>query len=120
MNWRRLRPLLVLIAIAVAIPTVLSASGLADKRDTTYKKRNLESTRKLDIRYEDDYQYEATFEKCEIQSIDQLAKTLHVPAKPVPVARAYSLRHAPMYRDAVFRGCRDAYLGHWDPPSDAP
>jgi hypothetical protein len=119
-NARKLRPLLILIVIACAVPTVLSTTGLADKRDRTYKKRNLESTRKLDIKYEDDYQYEATFEKCEIQSIDQLAKTLHVPARPAPVARAYARHHAPMYREAVFRGCRDAYLEHWNPPSDGP
>jgi hypothetical protein len=116
-NWRRLRPLLILIVVAAAIPTVLATTGLADKRDRTYAKRDLDSKRKLDLQYEDDYQYEATFEKCEIQDIHTLAKTLGVPAKATPVARAYARHHEPAVRDAVFHGCRDAYLGRWNPPS---
>jgi hypothetical protein len=116
-RWRRLGPLAVVLLVAVTIPAVTSLTGLADKRDRTYETRSLESKHQLDLAYDDDYQYEATFEKCEIQSIDSLATALGVPARPTPVARAYARHHAPAVRTAVFHGCRDAYLKRWHPPS---
>jgi hypothetical protein len=116
MKWRSLRPLVVVIVVAAAVPTVVSATGVADKRDRTYEKRPLHATRALDLQYEADYQYEAAFEKCEIQSLDHMASMLQVPPQPGPVARAYAKRHQPAYREAVGDGCRDAYLGRWNPP----
>jgi hypothetical protein len=116
-TWRRLRPLLVVILVLVAIPPLVSLSGAADKRNRTYKKRSLEGRRSLNLRWERDYQYEATFEKCEIQRIDSLATTLGVQPTPDAVAHAYALKHDPAVREVVYEGCRDAYLGRWSPPS---
>ena len=99
------------ILVLAAIPPLVSLTGAADKRERTFK------TRSLDLRYERDYQYEATFEKCEIQSIESLAAGLGVEATPEAVARAYALRHEPSVRAVVYKGCRDAYQGHWAPPS---
>jgi hypothetical protein len=106
------------ILVLAAVPPLVSLTGAADKRDRTYKKRSFEGRRALDLQYERDYQYEATFEKCEIQGIDTLAAGLGVPATPEAVARAYSLKHEPSVRAVVYKGCRDAYRGHWAPPSD--
>jgi hypothetical protein len=116
--WRKLRPLVIVIIVAVAIPPLVSLSGAADKRDRTYKKRDLTGRRTLDLKYERDYQYEATFEKCEIQRIDVLAASLGVPATPEAVSRAYAKRHEASIRQVVYSGCRDAYRGKWHPPSE--
>jgi hypothetical protein len=118
LTWRRLRPLVIVILVLVAIPPLVSLTGAADKRDRTYKKRSLEGRRVLDLQYERDYQYEATFEKCEIQSIESLAAGLGVQPTPEIVARAYARKHEPSVREVVYRGCRDAYLGRWAPPSE--
>jgi hypothetical protein len=117
-TWRKLRPLVIVLLLAVSIPALLSLTGATDKRDRVYDKRNLTSRRSLDLRYERDYQYEATFEKCEIQRIDDLASTLGVPATPEDVSRAYARRHEPSIREVVYNGCRDAYRGRWNPPKD--
>ena len=106
------------ILVLAAIPPLVSLTGAADKRERTFKTRSLEGRRALDLRYERDYQYEATFEKCEIQSIESLAAGLGVEATPEAVARAYALKHEPSVRAVVYKGCRDAYRGHWAPPSE--
>jgi len=115
---RSLAPLLVLVALVATVPVVLSLTGVADAPSHRYEKRSVDGRRALDRRWESDYQYEATFEKCEIQSIHQMAATFHVPATPTAVARAYARHHAPATRTAVYNGCRDAYLGRWNPPKD--
>ncbi len=115
---RTVAPLLVLVCLVASVPVVLSLTGIADAPPHKYAKRSLDGRRALDRRWESDYQYEATFEKCEIQSIHQMAATFGVPATPTAVARAYARRHAPMTRKAVFNGCRDAYLGRWNPPQN--
>jgi hypothetical protein len=119
-RWRRLRPLAIVILVAVAIPPLVSLTGLADKRDRSYEKRSLTHRRALDLTYERDYQYEATFEKCEIQSLGDLASTLGVEPTAEAVSRAYARRHEPSIRETVYRGCRDAYKGRWNPPSNPP
>ena len=115
-RWRALRPLAILLVLGAAVPYVVSLSGVADHRDRTHKVRSYESNRRLDLRWERDYQYEATFEKCDIQRIDVLASGLGVPAEPTLVARAYAARHEASIRDVVFQGCRDAMIGRWSPP----
>jgi hypothetical protein len=117
-TWRRLKPLAILIVVAAAVPFAIQATGIASKRDFTHEKRSLDGRRELNLRWERSYQYEAAFEKCEIQSIDQVASTLHVPATPDTVGRAYARHHAPAIRGAIYHGCRDAYLGRWNPPKD--
>jgi hypothetical protein len=117
-RWRALKPLAILLVVSAAVPFAIQATGLADGRDYTHQKRSLDKRRALNLRWEASYQYEATFEKCEIQDINQLAATLHVPAEPSAVARAYARHHAPAIRGAVYTGCRDAYLGRWNPPKD--
>jgi hypothetical protein len=117
-RWRKLAPLAILVCVVTAVPLIVSASGMGDAPQHRYAKRTVDGRRQLDLRWENSYQYEATFEKCEIQSIDQMAKTFHVPATPTAVARAYARHHAPATRAAVLNGCRDAYLGRWNPPKD--
>jgi hypothetical protein len=116
--WRRLVPLATLLCVAAAVPTVIYVAGIGDAPQHHFTKRSEDGRRQLDIKYESDYQYEATFEKCEIQSMNQLARTYGVPASPTAVARAYARHHAPAVREVVFKGCRDAYLERWDPPND--
>jgi hypothetical protein len=116
--WRRLVPLATLLCIAAAVPVVIYVAGIGDAPQHHFAKRSVDGRRQLDVKYESDYQYESTYEKCEIQSIEQMAATFHVPAKPTPVARAYAREHDPTTRKAVFDGCRDAYLGVWHPPSN--
>ncbi|MEA2429045.1 MAG: hypothetical protein QOF37_2673 [Thermoleophilaceae bacterium] len=115
-RWRALRPLAILLVVGAAVPWVVSLSGVDDRRDRTHVVRSYYSNRKLDLKWERDYQYEATFEKCDIQQIDVLASGLGVPPDPTAVARAYSLRHEPSIRQVVFQGCRDALIGRWSPP----
>ena len=117
-RWRTLVPLAIVVCVATAVPFAVSLAGIGQAPQHQFKKRSADGRRQLDVRYESDYQYKATFEKCEIQSIDQMAATFHVPAKPTAVARAYARHHEPATRAAVFRGCRDAYLGRWNPPTD--
>ena len=117
-RWRRLRPLAVVILIAVAVPPIVSIAGVDHHREHVYPKRSVDGRRARNLVYERSYQYEATFEKCEIQSIDTLAATLGVPPTPTAVARAYAAKHEPAVREVTFRGCRDAYTEHWAPPSD--
>jgi hypothetical protein len=116
--WRRLVPLATLLCVAAAVPMVIYAAGIGDAPQHHFTKRSVDGRRQLDLRYESSYQYEATFEKCEIQSIDQMARTFHVAATPTAVARAYARHHEPSTRAAVFHGCRDAYAGRWNPPKD--
>ena len=118
-RWQALRPLLLVIAVCAAVPPILALTGVADKRDRTYEKRSNEGRRALNLQYEGDYQYEAAFEKCEIQSVDGMAATFGVPPDATAVARAYARRHAPAIRASIFRGCRDAFLGRWNPPGAA-
>jgi hypothetical protein len=116
-GWRKLRPLALIIVLIAAVPAILSLTPGADKRKRVYEVRSVHSVRTLDLKYERDYQYEATFEKCEIQSIGSLATALHVPATPDAVGRAYARRHEASIRETVYRGCRDAYLHRWQPPA---
>jgi uncharacterized protein (DUF4213/DUF364 family) len=118
-RWRLLRPLGILIVVVTAVPWVVSLSGAADKRVTTHEVRSVNGGRALDLTYERDYQYEATFEKCEIQSLDTLAASMGVTATPEAVARVYASRHEASIRDVVYRGCRDAFTAKWAPPSSA-
>jgi hypothetical protein len=117
-RWRSLVPLAALLCVVTAVPLVVSLSGIGDAPQHRFAKRSVDGRRQLDLRYESSYQYEATFEKCEIQSIGQMAKTFHVAATPTAVARAYARHHEPATRAAVFAGCRDAYAGRWNPPKD--
>jgi hypothetical protein len=117
-RWRALRPLAILLVVTAAVPFAIQSTGLADKRDTTQERRSNDKRRALNLQWEADYQYEAAFEKCEIQSIDQLAATLGVPPNPTAVGKAYARHHAPAIRDAIYHGCRDAYRGVWSPPKD--
>jgi hypothetical protein len=116
--WRRLVPLATLLCVAAAVPLVIHVAGIGDAPKHHFVKRSVDGRRALDIKYESSYQYEATFEKCEIQSIDRMASTFHVPATLAAVARAYARHHEPSTRKAVFAGCRDAYAGRWNPPKD--
>jgi hypothetical protein len=115
-QWRKLRPLAVVLLIAVAVPPVASLVAGDHHTAHVYKKRSVNGRRALNLTYERDYQYEATFEKCEIQDIDALAAGLGVQPTPDAVARAYSLKHAASIRSVVYRGCRDAFTGAWSPP----
>jgi hypothetical protein len=117
-RWRKLAPLALLLCVVTAVPLAISAFGVGAAPEHHFTKRSVDGRRALDVRYESSYQYEATFEKCEIQSIDQMAHAFHVPAEPTAVARAYARHHEPATRRAVFNGCRDAYMGRWNPPKD--
>ena len=116
--WRRLAPLATLLCIAAAVPLVIYVAGVGDSPKHQFAKRSVDGRRQLDLRYESSYQYESTFEKCEVQDIHQMASTFHVPPRATLVARAYARLHEPATRKAVFNGCRDAYLGRWNPPKD--
>jgi hypothetical protein len=116
-GWRRLRPLALVIIVIAAVPPILALTPGADKRKRVYPVRPVHSIRALDLKYERDYQYEATFEKCEIQSLDSLAGALHVQATPEAVARAYARRHEAAIRETVYLGCRDAFTHRWQPPA---
>jgi hypothetical protein len=115
-RWRRLRPLVAVIVVAVSVPPLVSLSGAAEHQPHVYKKRSLNTRRELNLKYERDYQYEAAFEKCEIQSIESLAAALNVEPTPEAVGRAYARRHAATVREVIYLGCRDAYDEHWAPP----
>jgi hypothetical protein len=115
-GWRRLRPLAIVLLVAVSVPPVVSLTGANPHQEHVYKKRSLNGRRALDLSYERDYQYEATFEKCEIQSIESLAAGLGVAPTPEAVASAYARRHERAIREVVYQGCRDAFTGRWSPP----
>ncbi len=115
---RLLWPLGLLLCIAAAVPWFISLSGIDRAQPHHYAKRSVDGRRKLDLVYERSYQYEATFEKCGIQSMPAMAAGLHVPATATAVARAYSQHHAPAIRRVVYNGCRDAFLDRWNPPPD--
>ena len=116
---RVLGPLAILLCLAALVPAVIALSGIGQSPPHHHAKRSLDGRRKLNLVYERSYQYEATFEKCEIQGLADMASTLHVPATPTAVARAYARRHAPSIRGVVYKGCRDAYSDHWSPPPDS-
>jgi hypothetical protein len=115
-RWRVLAPLAVTLAVAAAVPPLLWLTGWSDHRDKTYETRSSTGGRALDLQYKRDYQYEASFEKCEQQQVQDLAARLGVVADSTVVARAYARQHAPAIRDTVFHGCRDAFEGRWSPP----
>ncbi|MEA2404726.1 MAG: hypothetical protein QOE08_1373 [Thermoleophilaceae bacterium] len=117
---RALIPLAAVLLVAAAVPPLLWLTGWADHRDRTYATRSEEGGRKLDLKFKRDYQYEASFEKCDQQRVADLAVRLGVVADATVVARAYAQQHAPAIRETVFHGCRDAFYGRWHPPSDKP
>jgi hypothetical protein len=86
------------------------------------ERRSLRGGRALDLTYKRDYQYESSYEKCEVMRVEDLARRLGVSANPLAVADAYAKQHSPAMRETVSRGCRDAFAGKWNPPtgSDLP
>ena len=117
-SWRVLAPLAATLAVAAVVPPLLWLTGWSDHRDKTYETRSASGGRALDLQYKRDYQYEASFEKCEQQQVADLAARLSVVADATVVARAYARQHAPAIRTVVFQGCSDAFAGRWNPPSD--
>jgi hypothetical protein len=116
---RVLGPLAILVCLAAFVPAVIAVGGIGRSAPQHHAKRSLDGRRQLNLVYERSYQYEATFEKCGIQGLADMASTLQVPATPTAVARAYARHHAPSIRRVVYNGCRDAYLDHWNPPPDS-
>jgi len=114
---RALVPLAAAILVLVLIPPVLWLTGIADHRKHTHEARGLQHIHQLDLKYERDYQYEASFEKCGVLRPADVARQLGVAPDIDTVARAYADRHAPDIRETVYRACRDAFTGVWKPPS---
>jgi hypothetical protein len=115
---RALVPLAGAIVVVAFIPPVLWVTGLTDHRNRSHPVRSNQGIRKLDLKYERDYQYEAAFEKCGILRPADAARRLRVSSDIETVARAYAEQHAPDIRETVFKACRDAFEGAWRPPSD--
>jgi hypothetical protein len=115
--WRQLAPLAVLAAIAALVGPTIGVLGPDRSPSHRDERRSLERRRALDLTYKRDYQYEASYEKCEVLRVEDLSKRLGVPAKPVAVADAYAKQHSPAMRETVSRACRDAFAGKWDPPT---
>lgn len=116
---RAVLPLALGIVVAALIPSVLWLSGIGDHRKTTHPTRGLAHIHQLDLKYEQDYEYEASFEKCGILRPVDVARRLGVHDDIETVARAYARQHAPEIRETVYLACRDAFHGNWNPPSGA-
>jgi hypothetical protein len=123
---------LVLVAMA-AVYAVASTAGHArnesSRRTGNFGTSNpayatqsgtLEATRKANITFQNNENYDQSYEACHELGLQVLARQFHTAATPTAVARRWAATELPAFYRGTFTGCRDALEVDAPPPFRKP
>ena len=93
--------------------------GTGNQRYAT-QSGTLRGTRKANVKFQNDENYDQSYEACAELGLDVLAHQFRTAATPTAVARRWAATELPAFYRGTFTGCRDALRDHSPPPFRKP